>query len=72
MTAVSASRAKVRIQFFFFACMLYFRPFWSNPISLLANGISVQLTALGWNVCCVCGVSFVLMLDFVVLLSMVL
>ena len=45
--AVSASRARVWIQFFFLAWMLYFRPLWSRFISLSEKGILVLFITLG-------------------------
>jgi len=56
--AVSASRARVCSQFFFLACMLYFRPFCSNAVSLLVKEMSVLLMTLGWNMCFSFGVVF--------------
>ena len=56
MMAVSASRARVCSQFFFLACMLYFRPFCSNAVSLLVKEMSVLFITLGWNVCFSFGV----------------
>ena len=54
--AVSASRARFYIQFFFLACMLYLGPFCSKAISELEKEMSVLLTTLGWNVSFPCGV----------------
>ena len=56
MMAVSASRARVCSQFLFLACMLYFRPFCSNAVSLLVKEMSVLFMTLGWNVCFSFGV----------------
>ena len=54
--AVSASRAKFCIQFFFLACMLYLGPFCSKAISGLEKEMSVMLTTLGWKLSFSCGV----------------
>jgi len=45
--AVSASSARVWIQFLFFACILYFSPFWRSLISLSEKGMSVLFITLG-------------------------
>ena len=52
--------------------MLYFKPFWSNSISLLEKGISVLLITLSERLCCGCGVSFCASVRFCSFLSRVL
>ena len=72
MMAVFASRARFCSQFFFLACMLYFRPFCNNAVSLLVKEVSVLFITLGWNVCFSFGVAVCAKVSFLSFLSNVL
>ena len=47
--AVSASRARFRIQFLGLSCRLYFGPFCNRAISGSVKDMSVMFTTLGWK-----------------------
>jgi len=70
--AVSASRARFCNQFFCFACVLYFRPFWSRFVSLLLKVMLVLFITLGWNVCISFGVLVCVRVNLASLVAIVL